>query len=352
MKLSIAVLNALAVAALAAPNPGPAPRSNTRARIDARRGNARSHRQGSSSHHHDGSSSSSLAPGSPAAPTGSAAMPSGFPSASAFPAPAVPSSASSAAAAASKPSATAAAPAQASASSSSSSSSSEAASSSSSSSAHASADVEYNESWAGAVVTGSDMTGVSASFEVPDPAIPTSGQTSATYHTASVWIGMDGYNCDGGLWQAGVDATIDSTGTSFYAWYEWYPEDTVAIDLGDIAAGDVITVNLTSSASDYTTGYIVMENQSTGKSFTKTVTDSSAALCGSAIEWIMEDLVVDGSENGLADFGTVTFSDAAGTSSSGSVDIASAQILDIEDSDGTALTASSATSDSVVIVYQ
>jgi hypothetical protein len=95
-----------------------------------------------------------------------------------------------------------------------------------------------------------------------------------------------------------------------------------------------------------------MENQSTGKSFTKTVTDSSAALCGSAIEWIMEDLVVDGSENGLADFGTVTFSDAAGTSSSGSVDVASAQILDIEDSDGTALTASSATSDSVVIVYQ
>lgn len=95
-----------------------------------------------------------------------------------------------------------------------------------------------------------------------------------------------------------------------------------------------------------------MENQSNGKSFTKTVSDTSAALCGSAIEWIMEDLVVDGSENGLANFGTVTFTDAAGTSSSGSVSITDAQILDIEDSDGTALTASSVTSDTVVIVYQ
>ncbi|ETS82662.1 hypothetical protein PFICI_04538 [Pestalotiopsis fici W106-1] len=336
MKLSITVLNALFAAALAAPAPGSglAPRSNTRARLDSRRA-AKSHKQG---HHHHASSSASLSRSSAAAsPT--LVFPSGFlpSSSSSSVVPSSLSSSSLAAAALSVPSATA--------------TRASASSSSATAVVHASSDVEYNESWAGAVVTGSDMTGVSASFAVPDPAIPSSGQTSATEHTASVWIGMDGYNCDGGLWQAGVDATIDSQGTSFYAWYEWYPEDTVAIDLGDIAAGDIITVNLTSSG-DYTSGSIVMENKSTGNSFTKTVTDSSAALCGAAIEWIMEDLVVDGSENGLADFGTVTFSDAAGTSKGGSVSPADSQLLDIQDSDGTALTASSTTSDSVVIVYQ
>lgn len=94
-----------------------------------------------------------------------------------------------------------------------------------------------------------------------------------------------------------------------------------------------------------------MENTSSGKSFTKTVTDSDA-LCGSAIEWIMEDLVVDGSYIGLADFGSVTFSDAVGTSSSGSVSASSASLMDIEDSDGTALTSSSVSGNTVVIKYE
>ncbi|KAK6064043.1 peptidase A4 family protein [Seiridium cupressi] len=215
----------------------------------------------------------------------------------------------------------------------------------------AESDVELNASWAGAVVTGTGFTGVSASFTVPTPKIPTDGETSATYHTASSWIGMDGYNCDGGLWQAGVDGTIDSSGAlSYYAWYEWYPENTVVIDLGDLAAGNVITVNITSSG-DYTTGQIVMENQSNGQTFTKTVSDSDA-LCGKSIEWIMEDLSVDGDENGLANFGTLTFTDASGTSSSGTVSPSSAQLMDIETDADERLTESSVTSDTVVIVYQ
>lgn len=93
-----------------------------------------------------------------------------------------------------------------------------------------------------------------------------------------------------------------------------------------------------------------MENESNGKTFTKSVSDADA-LCGTAIEWIMEDLVVDGDENGLANFGTVTFSSASGNSSSGSVSLSSAQLLDIVDG-STQLTSSSVTSDTVVIKYQ
>ncbi|KAK6197239.1 hypothetical protein LQW54_010809 [Pestalotiopsis sp. IQ-011] len=211
--------------------------------------------------------------------------------------------------------------------------------------------VDYNESWAGSVVTGSGMTGVSGSFVVPEPKIPTSGQVDAQEHVASVWIGMDGYNCgDGGLWQAGVDATVDSSGTSYYAWYEWYPSSTVEIDLGGVTAGDTIFINIT-SGGDYKSGQIYMENKSTGKTYSNTVTDSTA-LCSTAIDWIVEDLIVDSSTYGLADFGTVTFSNVTGTSSSGSVTLDGAHMLDIQDSDGTQLTSSSTTSNSVVVTYQ
>ncbi|KAI1357300.1 aspergillopepsin-2 [Xylaria arbuscula] len=211
---------------------------------------------------------------------------------------------------------------------------------------------EYiNESWAGAVVTGSSFTGVSATFTVPTPLKPTDGaQQSAPYHIASAWIGMDGYDCSGGLWQAGVDGTIESSGTTYYAWYEWYPENTMEIDLGDTKAGDVITIELTSSPSNYKSGKIVMSNKTTGKSYSATVTDS-LALCGTSIEWIVEDLIVDGSEIGLANFGTVTFSGAKGTTSSGTVTPASAEYLDIADSNNYQLTQSSSTSDTVVIKY-
>ncbi|KAI1270128.1 peptidase G1 [Xylariaceae sp. FL1019] len=208
-----------------------------------------------------------------------------------------------------------------------------------------------NESWAGAVVTGSSFTGVSATFTVPTPELPTDGnQASSPIHIASAWIGMDGYDCSGGLWQAGVDGTIDSYGTSYYAWYEWYPENTMEVDLGDTKAGDVISIELTSSPSNYNSGTIVMSNANTGKSYSTTVTDS-LALCGTSIEWIVEDLVVDGDDIGLADFGTVTFTDAKGTTSSGSVSPASAEYLDIADSSDYQLTTSSSTSDSVVIKY-
>ncbi|KAI0967667.1 peptidase G1 [Xylaria arbuscula] len=208
-----------------------------------------------------------------------------------------------------------------------------------------------NESWAGAVVTGSSFTGVSATFTVPTPQKPTDGaQQSAPYHIASAWIGMDGYDCSGGLWQAGVDGTIESSGTSFYAWTEFYPANTVEIDLGDTKAGDVITIELTSSPSNYKSGTVVMSNKTTGKSYSATVTDSHA-LCGTSIEWIVEDLIVDGSDIGLANFGTVTFSSAKGTTSSGTVTPASAEYLDIADSNNYQLTQSSSTSDTVVVKY-
>ncbi|ESZ98638.1 hypothetical protein SBOR_0978 [Sclerotinia borealis F-4128] len=213
----------------------------------------------------------------------------------------------------------------------------------------ASSNEDYNVSWAGAVLTGAAYTGVSASFPIPKPAVGTTGETSASDFTASTWIGIDGYNCNN-LWQAGVDSTIEkSTGAvSYYAWYEWYPADTQVIDLGTLTAEDVISVNLTTTS--FNKGTIVMENKSTGTSFTKIVS-STNTLCGVSAEWIMEDLSIDSSSIGLANYGSVVFSDAVATTASKTVTPSGSEILDIETSSNAILTKTSVTDNSVTIAY-
>lgn len=52
-----------------------------------------------------------------------------------------------------------------------------------------------------------------------------------------------------------------------------------------------------------------MENTSTGKSFTKTVT-SENDMCLDTVEWIMEDVTSDTDSSGLAAFDTLTFADS------------------------------------------
>lgn len=80
---------------------------------------------------------------------------------------------------------------------------------------------DYNENWAGAVLTGESVTAASGSFPVLKAAVPTQKEAGEKEYTASAWVGLDGYNCNG-LWQAGVDSIVESSGeTSFYAWYEW-----------------------------------------------------------------------------------------------------------------------------------
>lgn len=86
---------------------------------------------------------------------------------------------------------------------------------------HASQD-EYNENWAGAVVTGESITEASGNFKVLTAKVPTKQETGESEYTASAWVGLSGYSGCDGLWQAGVDSIVESSGeTSFYAWYEW-----------------------------------------------------------------------------------------------------------------------------------
>ncbi|EFW99492.1 aspergillopepsin-2 [Grosmannia clavigera kw1407] len=210
-----------------------------------------------------------------------------------------------------------------------------------------------NGSWSGVVVQpgAGDIVGVSATFALPNVKLPTDGaQVKATTHTASAWVGIDGYSCGTGLWQAGVDGNVDESGAvSWYAWYEWYPAGTIVVDLGDLGVGDKIFVNVTASSTTH--GSVYMENLAAGKSFSKDVT-STDELCLADAEWIQEDLVADSTAEGQADFGTITFANATAYTKTGTLPPTSdTNLMDIKDSNNRQLTSTTYTKDAVIIKY-
>lgn len=131
------------------------------------------------------------------------------------------------------------------------------------------------------------------------------------------------------------------------AWYEWYPAVSHDFSGIDISAGDEITVTVTSSTTK--AGKAVIENKTTGKTVTKSLT-STAALCQENAEWIVEDFEEGSSLVPFANFDKVVFSDAKATTSSGSIGPSGASILDIKQS-SKVLTSASADSSSVTVSY-
>lgn len=96
---------------------------------------------------------------------------------------------------------------------------------------------------------------------------------------------------------------------------------------------------------------MVLENTTTGKKFSKTVT-SSDKLCLTDAEWILEDVTFEDDSTGLADFGSVTFSDVTyveGGSTASS--LSDADIMDIQDDEKNKLTSSEVSGDTVVVTY-
>ncbi|KAI1808974.1 concanavalin A-like lectin/glucanase [Daldinia bambusicola] len=170
---------------------------------------------------------------------------------------------------------------------------------------------ETSINWSGAVVQGKNISRVTAMFPVLDTKIPTVNETGKHAYQGTTWIGIDGYNktaCPKGLWQAGVMTSHHAlTGEIwFQAWYEWYPDPPVFVDIGDISAGDIIKVAL--DAPSPTQASVVLENQSTGRGFNQTVT-LTQPLCMSSAEWIVERAYTVTGLVGLIDFGTETISD-------------------------------------------
>ncbi|CAK7206690.1 hypothetical protein SEUCBS139899_009494 [Sporothrix eucalyptigena] len=207
-------------------------------------------------------------------------------------------------------------------------------------------DVKYSSNWSGAIVKGSGFQTVTGTIAVPLPKVPSGGSTD-TYYSASAWVGFDGDSgCSSTILQVGIDFNIQNGQVSYDAWYEWYPDYAYNFVGFDLHAGDVVT--LTATATSSTSGAVLIENETTGKSVTHSFSGESSPLCGLSAEWIVEDYMVAGSLVEMADFGRATFTGCSATESSGViVGLGNASIYDISNN-GAVMTDCSKTGTSVV----
>ncbi|PYH42667.1 A4/G1 family peptidase [Aspergillus saccharolyticus JOP 1030-1] len=174
-----------------------------------------------------------------------------------------------------------------------------------------SADYIVNENWAGAVLesapaSSATYTYVAATFTLPS-VTPTAAASSSDTQAVSFWVGIDGATAGNSIWQTGVDIYVDSNNaTSFAAWYEWYPANSVDVEM-EFSIGDVVFASV--EATSDSAGTAVIENMTTGKKITMSATapDSSSKLQGQNAEWIVEDLAVDGDGLTLVDFDEAFF---------------------------------------------
>jgi Peptidase A4 family len=150
--------------------------------------------------------------------------------------------------------------------------------------------------WSGYAVTGSDFTDAVGSWTVPTfdcNKSPNAWEVS--------WVGIDGYASD----------TVEQTGTgiwcnkkvpNYFAWYEFYPADSVIISTIPTSPGDNFSAEVSYKSSEFT---VEIKDETTGKKFSTTQSVSGAAR--SSAEWIVEaPSAVTGILN-LADFGLTSF---------------------------------------------
>ncbi|CAI7618926.1 unnamed protein product [Penicillium pancosmium] len=181
-----------------------------------------------------------------------------------------------------------------------------------------SAKVQYSKNWAGIV------------REKPPASDPTATDDSGDTQAASAWVGIDGDTYTKAILQTGIDAYVSNGDEKSYdAWYEWYPNPAENFQI-DLSAGDVIVATVESNSPSE--GVAIIENKSSGKSVTKTLSapSTSATLGGQNAEWIVEDFNSGSSMVPLANFGEITFTGAQAKGGDSEYGVNDGSILDIQ----------------------
>ncbi|RSL71776.1 hypothetical protein CEP53_001337 [Fusarium sp. AF-6] len=199
---------------------------------------------------------------------------------------------------------------------------------------------DYSGNWAGAVKIGKGYNHVQGTITVPE----VSGADGAA---ASAWVGIDGDTCQTAILQTGISFYADGT---FDAWYEWIPDYAYSFSNFQVSVGDKI--RMTVDASSKTKGIATLENLTTNQKVTHSFSSTPSTLCETNAEWIVEAFQENGSQVTLADFGTVTFTGATVSGSSGSTGPQGADIIDISPDEGqTVLAKGSISGTSVTVKY-
>lgn len=163
-----------------------------------------------------------------------------------------------------------------------------------------------SRTWSGYVVApdfekpDEQVVGVNASWRVPGIGVFSTDAFSST------WIGIGG-RFDKTLIQAGTEHDSVNGQEYYSAWYELLPGQAVRIPDMDISAGDLITTSITLVNSDTNEWSIRINDVTNGRVFHQTFIYNSSQL---SAEWIVESPSVEGQVTALANFGTITFTDA------------------------------------------
>lgn len=144
--------------------------------------------------------------------------------------------------------------------------------------------------------------------------------------------------------------------SSFTAWWCWLPDIGYEQGFPDITFEPGDTLLLAATATSPTTGTVEIGNYRLGVGYVLEITVNSP-LCQQNVEWIVEDLTIGGLAP-LADWGTVTFTGASATTTSGqqinSLDGADEMLLVLNNGDphdGTVVSDVSINGDSVTVRY-
>jgi hypothetical protein len=165
-----------------------------------------------------------------------------------------------------------------------------------------------SENWAGYVAQSTiKFSSVSGSWTEPSVS-DVSGDGYSAF-----WVGLGGSRQQSqSLEQVGTSADVVNGRTQYYAWYELLPAAETRLKL-DIEPGDHISARVTVDGTNVT---VSLSDDTTGQSVAKTLQMSNPDT--SSAEWIAE-APATASQYGadevlpLADFGTVTFTDASAT---------------------------------------
>ncbi len=161
----------------------------------------------------------------------------------------------------------------------------------------------YSSNWSGYVYGEGPYTAIQGTFNIPQIYA-----NSVNTDTAE-WVGIDGWNGDSALIQAGIDEPYDAATNTYtiYAWWEILPAypTEVQIPFSDItpSPGDSITVTIGQVGAG-TWGIEVVDNTN-GESF---LIDQAYSAALSSAEWIVEAPTLNGSIETLGGYSpNVTF---------------------------------------------
>jgi len=165
--------------------------------------------------------------------------------------------------------------------------------------------------------------------------------TSSSGSYSAIWVGLDGFNSDT-VEQTGIGSYASGGATVYYAWYEMYPKDETEITSLTVAPGNLIYAD--ASYIGYTTSRrgskeyefdLTLDDLTTGKDFS-TTQETTTDDARSSSEWIAESPADSSGILPLANFGSVSFTDASTTldGTTGTISSFNNDAIELENSNG------------------